>query len=112
MDKPNFTRRFEDQIAGLGERQGVGNEDFDRAGHINLGDPNSPNGEQVRGIVESKLKTIRPDRRMHGAGRRKGDLNRALKTGEEVIYQFGKGAWANAGKLAKKIISKKLKLGP
>jgi hypothetical protein len=64
------------------------------------------------GIVETKTKNVRPERRMGGAGRRKGDMSRALKTGEPVIFQVGKGAWANAGKLAKKIISKKLKLGP
>jgi hypothetical protein len=64
------------------------------------------------GIVEVKNATSGTDRRISGAGRRSGDLARALDTGESAIYQFGKGIWANAGKLAEKVIKKKLKLGP
>jgi hypothetical protein len=68
--------------------------------------------EPAHGIVEIKEHKAPMESRMHGAGRRSGDLARALKTGEESVYQFGKGVWANAGKLAEKVIKKKLKLGP
>lgn len=57
-------------------------------------------------IIDIKEHAPGTERRMHGAGRRKGDLARALKTGEPAIYQVGKGAWKSTGKLAKKAAKK------
>jgi hypothetical protein len=97
-----YDRRMDDQLAGRPRTQAMGNDVLQ--GRLEEG--------TRYGIVETNTHVVRPERRMHGAGRRKGDFARALTTGESVIFQLGKGAWANAGKLAKKIISKKLKLGP
>jgi hypothetical protein len=69
----------------------------------------------VHGIVEIKEEYSKPERRIGGAGRRKGDLLRALDSGEGVIFDVSKTpmrAFKGLGKLAKKVISKKLKLGP
>lgn len=58
-----------------------------------------PNAPDIagRGIVEIKEHVPLPERRMGGA-RRSGDLERALKTGEDIVY--------NIGKLAKKALGK------
>lgn len=62
-------------------------------------------GPHVEGIVEIKEHAPRPERRIGGAGRRSGDLARALQTGEAVTFQVGKGY------LAKKALSKAGKAG-
>jgi hypothetical protein len=61
-------------------------------------------------IVEFKDQKI-TERRMSGAGRRKGDLARALETGESAIFQVGKGSWKQSAKKLAKKAGKAGKLG-
>jgi hypothetical protein len=71
-----------------------------QAGELDIGDGV---GGQDRGIVELKEYSSRGEQRIGGAGRRKGDFQRALKSGEEVILDIGRTPKAAfMGKLAKK----------
>jgi hypothetical protein len=68
--------------------------------------PNSPTrnadeGHSRHDIVEFKEHRPSIERRYLGAGRRSGDLARALETGESAIFQIGKGAMKSVGKLGK-----------
>ena len=66
------------------------------------------------GIVEIKESVIARDRRVEGAGRRKGDLSRALDTGENVtldVNKSPKSAFKGLGKVAKKAAKHGGKLG-
>jgi hypothetical protein len=92
-------------------RVNIGEVDFQRNADSGVRGP----GQFQRGIVELKETVVPNERRVQGAGRRKGDLKRALKTGEPVVFDLDKtvkSAFTGVGKLAKKVISKKLKLGP
>jgi hypothetical protein len=91
-------------------RVNIGEVDFQRNA-----DSGSGVGQFQRGIVELKETVVPNERRVQGAGRRKGDLKRALKTGEPVVFDMAKtakSAFQGIGKLAEKVIKKKLKLGP
>jgi len=95
-------RRYEERMSG---RTGI--TDVSRPGAEHVGA--TPTDDS---LVQIKTHEPRPERRIGGAGRRAGDLARALETGESVIFQMGKGSWAkSAGKLAKvaaKTVAKKL----
>jgi hypothetical protein len=67
------------------------------------------NAEEHAEIISIKSDHANTDRR-HGAGRRKRDFSSALKTGRPVVFDVSK--MKNIGKLAEKVIRKKLKLGP
>lgn len=75
------------------------------AGHIDvINSVSGPGGVggQDRGIVEVKEATPHNEKRIGGAGRRSGDLARALKTGEPAYFDLAKTPKSVfSGKLAK-----------
>lgn len=60
------------------------------------------------GIVETKVHDVRPERRLLGAGRRKGDFANAMAKGKPVVFDLSKSpksAFSGKGMLKK--VSKK-----
>ena len=70
--------------------------------------------EAQEGLLTVKEEKVPTDRRIGGAGRRKDDFSRALKTGEPVVYDLSKSpksAFKGLGKVAKKAAKHGGKLG-
>lgn len=99
-------RRRTDRQAGKSRIGALGithleGRDFTDASRI----PDGPSAQY--GIVETKVQDVRPERRLLGAGRRKGDFANAMAKGKPVVLDVSKSPKSaftgkGIGKLSKK----------